>query len=436
MKFDTKNTILTPFKSIQMNILKGCYMSSVIAADEKSKCTDCHGHLFKNEIFDKKLQLSIARCSCGGYPDAIRLRRSLPIGEDSKACRVDIRYNKNGERLVDIDEAKHVARAIDYDIKSGRFDPNDYKPKKATIGLIFKNFIKLKYGPAQLKRFERGELSKGGWRKKVSLGKHLTEYFGEKDIRKISRGDIMEFRDAFPGSDRTRDLITQELNFIINYAFERDILTKKPATPKMRKAKIRNVENFLTDLEQYKILEAIENPKYKLMIECLIIYAMRPCELRALQWGDLDFKNEVISIRRSFSDGSHLQDGRKSNDSTHYLPITERFIAIVARLPRSIKNTDYIFKGVKGGAVNERALRDAWNSAIKKANETLKASEKIEQVELYEGTKHSRLSFLKQQGYSDDQLMLLSGHTNVETLKRYAQVTKLNKLQSVRGMIQ
>lgn len=411
-------------------------MSSIIAADENGKCRECKGTSFQNEIFDKKLKLAIATCPCGGHPDTIRLRRSLPIGEDGKACRVDIRFNKSGERLVDIDEAKHVARSIDYDIKSGRFDPNDYKPKKVTSALVFKNYFEQKYLPAQKLRFNSGELSKGGLRKKESLCKHLVEYFGEMDIRKISRSDVMEFRDSFKSGMRTRDLATQELSVIFNYAYDREVIQRKPNLPKMKKASIRNVEKFLTDIEQEKILQAIKNPKYKAMIECLIIFAMRPSEIRALQWRDLDFKNEVISIRRSFSDGSHLQTGRKSNDVTHYLPMIERFKEVIRQLPRSIKSEDFIFKGQQGGAVNERALRTAWNDAIKKVNEGLRASEKIEEVELYEGTKHSRLSFLKRQGHSDDQLMLLSGHTNVETLKRYAQITKLNKLDIVKGMIQ
>lgn len=429
MLSNTNGHILTAFENIRENISKGFYMSSIIAADENAKCKECGDtSSFSNEIFDKKLKLAIATCKCGGHPSSIRLRRSLPIGEEGKATRVDIRYTRDGVRLDDIEEAKHVARSIDYDIKSGRFDPNDYKPKKIKSQFLFGNYVKEKYEPAQKKRFEKGELAKGGWRKKTSLCKHLVKFFGEIDIRKISRGHIMEFRDSFEGSARSCDLVTQELSVIINFAYDRDVIQKKPAIPKMKKANIRDVEKFLTDLQQEKILNSIRNPKYKAMIECLIIYAMRPSEIRALQWRDLDFKNEIISINRHFSDGSHLHDGRKSNGSVHYLPMTDRFIEMMRELPRSIKNDDFIFKGQKGGAVNERALRDAWNDACKIA--------KVEPIELYEGTKHSRLSFLKRQGHSDDELLLLSGHTSVETLRRYAQITKLNKLENVKGMIQ
>lgn len=403
-------------------------MSSIISADAGAKCCSCGGVVFKKEVFDKKLKLSVYRCACSGYPDLLRIRRSLPIKLNGHSDRVEVRLNKSGERITDISEAMHVARSIDYDLKSGKFDPNDYRPKHLTKDLVFGNFIESKYWPIQNKRLARGEITHGGLKAKRFSLAHLVKYFKDFDIRKIDGAAIEEFYQLFDSGLRARDLSIVELKVVLGLAFRINLIKAIPHYPTIKKVKLRDVEKFLSDTEQTLILSHIEIPLYRMMIEVLIIYAMRPCEVRALQWGDLDFLNDVVTINRHFSDGVHLTNGRKSNEAKHYLPLIQKFKDIINVLPHSIKKDDFIFKGVKGGAVADRVMARHWANACKKS--------KIGYVQLYEGTKHSRLSFLKKQGYSDSQLLLVSGHTNEDTVKRYAQMTKLSKLEAVRGMIQ
>lgn len=403
-------------------------MSSIISADEGAKCDTCGGTAFKKEVFDLRLKLSVYRCECAGYPNRLRIRRSLPVGEAGKAERVEIRENKAGQRITDIYEAMHVARAIDYDIKSGKFDPLDYQSKAKTKDLVFKNFIDNRYYPVQLKRILRKEISEGGLKAKRTALMHLKKYFGNFDIRNIDSPAVEEFYQMFDSGIRARDLAIIELKVIIKYAKKIGKHTKDIEFPKIKKVKFRDVEKFLTDAEQDLILSFIEVPLYRLMIETLIIYAMRPCELRALQWQDIDFKDDIITINRHFSDGVHLMEGRKSNESKHFLPMIQKFKDIVNQLPRSINKTDFIFKGKNGGAVADRVLARHWVKACEKA--------KIKNVQMYEGTKHSRLSYLKRLGYTDAQLILLTGHTNEDTVRRYAQMAKLNKLAAIRGMIE
>jgi integrase len=429
MPVDTEGRTLTPHSNIHRKMKRGFYMSSIIANDIGAKCIDCAGDTFIKEMLDPKIKLGISKCAnCGGHPDKIRIRRSLPIGQNGKAKRVDIRHARSGEKIIDIEEAKHVARSIDYDIKDGRFDPRDYRPRSSLDDLKFQNLIDNRYFPSQEKKVARGEMTPAGLKAKRSALNHIKAFFHDHDIRRIKSGMVFEFQESFESGPRARDLAIQELQVVMKFFLQMDYISELPKFPKSKKSKIRNVEKFLTDIEQEKIINEIEVPLYRLMIETLVIYAMRPCEVRALQWRDIDRVSGVVTIQRHFSDGIHLKDGRKSNEGVHYLPLTERFAEILNEIPRSLKKDDFIFKGKNGGAVADRVLARHWAKACKKL--------KIEKVELYEGTKHSRLSFLKRQGFSDDQLLHLSGHTNVETLKRYAQVTKLNKLEMVKEMIQ
>lgn len=421
--------IFSPSFAIQKNVSKGLYMSSVISPDPRSKCASCGGTKFTSSVYDERFKLSIAKCSaCGGMPDRLRIRRSLPIGLDGKAQRVEIRFNRIGERIKSVDEAMHIARSLDYDLRDGRFDPNDYRPKSMGVSFLFKNLISSKYLPYYQNKLAKGEISPGGLDTKKVMINHLKGYFDDFDIRKIKAADIKEFYMTFKGGDRSKDLSIQELRVFFNFCHEIELIKQIPTMPKTSQSKSKDVAIFLTEKEQEKVINSITDPFYKMMIETLAIYAMRPSELRALQWRDVNFHEGTLSIQRHFSKNI-LTPGRKSNEKILILPITERFAEIISSLPRSINGEDFIFQSKMGeGAVGEARLRKYWSAACKKAKINKK-------VTLYEGTKHSRLSHLKSLGHSDDQLILLTGHTKVETLQRYAQETSENKLKKVNKMI-
>jgi integrase len=194
----------------------------------------------------------------------------------------------------------------------------------------------------------------------------------------------------------------------------------------MKKATVRDGENFLSYEEQRLVVGAIENPHYKKMIEVMAIYALRPCEIRALQWQDLDFRSGIIKIQRHFS-RNKLVDMRKSNGKPHYLPMTERFIEIMQTVTRSFHPEEFVFKGKEGAALGEKVLSNAWKNAINKTG--------MRSIDLYEGIRHSRVSALLEKGYSEDQVMLLSGHETKDAFKRYGQIKAQSKLNLIREMM-
>lgn len=217
-----------------------------------------------------------------------------------------------------------------------------------------------------------------------------------------------------------------ELRVILGYAFSLQKIPFVPPFPKIEKSNMRNVENFLSHEEQKKVILAVDNPTYSMMIEVMAMYALRPCEVRALQWQDLDFHKNIIKIQRHFS-RSQLVDMRKSSKKAHYLPITERFMEIIHALPFSIKKDDFVFKGKEGGAVGEKVLSNAWNKAIIKTG--------MRSIDLYEGVRHSRISAILEKGFSEDQVMLLSGHETKEAFKRYGQIKAQSKLEIIKEMM-
>ncbi|MCR9206156.1 MAG: tyrosine-type recombinase/integrase, partial [Halobacteriovoraceae bacterium] len=315
----------------------------------------------------------------------------------------------------------------DKELVDGTFDPKRYMSNEVSDQLRFFYFMENKYLPAQKRKVKRGDLSPSMYKKKLNYFKHLRPFY-KLDLRVVGSGRVLEFYDSWTEKLRTRDLVIQELKTVLSYARDLELIESLPSFPKLKPSKKREANRFLSLKEQELIISKLENETYKRMISLLCLYALRPSEVRALKWIDFDFKNKVISISRHFSNGTELIEGRKSNKETHFLPMTDEFFKIMKDVPISIVKDNFVFLGKNGGAVADRVLARAWHKAREVAG--------IHYVQLYEGTKHSRLSLLKAKGHSDEELILLSGHTNIKTVQRYAQLNDSQKLGQVRTLLE
>lgn len=407
-------------------------MSSVIAPDSRAKCRDCGNTKFVSKVFDRSLNLVIKVCvSCGGYPDKFRIRRMLPLGIDGKSIRADIRHNRLGERISSIDEAMHIARSIDYDLRDGRFDPNEYR-SGMDINFHYQNIIDQKYIP-----YLNAKYGENNWPNKKVYINHLKRFFGKMDIRQIKGHDIKEFQLTYKCGERSKDLTIQELGFELQFFKDLGIISVMPEIPKTRQSREREASDFLNESEQVAVLNLIEDEIYRKAINLLFIYAVRPGDLRALKWRGVDFKNETITFSEHFAK-SILKPGRKSTSSALVLPMTNKAREILSSLPRSINEDDFVFKGrnIKGEFIDsplgEKILNTHWMKACKLAKKK-KLIRKI--VPLYIGTKSSTLSsYVNDEGVSKEELLAVTGHTSIKTLARYAkesEQTKLNKAKKI-----
>lgn len=407
-------------------------MSSVIAPMPNTQCRECGEGVFVSKMYDSKFKLSIHVCArCGGYPKQIKLRKSLPLGENGSSIRTDILRNRLGERLESVEEAMHMARVIEYDLRDNRFDPNDYRTKAMGEANQFENIVRRRYIPACIKKF-----GNGGFETKMVMINHLIKFFGEIGISKIKTQHVKEFQYNYKCGDRSKDLAIEELGVILNYFKETGPLTSVIDLPKTKKSKERNIKDFLTKKEQKIVISKIDDVYYRNMIEILAEYALRPGDIRALKWEDINFHNQTFTIKEHFAKAK-LKSGRKSTEDALTLPMTPMFLEIIKALPHSIDGSDFVFKSKNSngtfdqGAVGEARLRIHWN----KANEKAFKKNKIKKVSLYVGTKSTSLTAMINDGNSAEDLILLTGHASVKTLKRYAKITEENKLKKVKNIM-
>ena len=398
-------------------------MSAKIYPDMKNGC-DCGNKKFIQKEFHG---YSIPECSkieCRKPPRLYVIAANV-IDQLGEKKRIKIRHCQGGKRFGDIVDVLSTLKQINIEMEKGTFDIRRYQSDQAREEFKFSNVVQ-SYIHANERRLERGEISPAGFSNKKASIKNLLPFFKDTDVLAINDRVIRGFYDSFTTKFRTRDQAVQELKTILKFALDDGLIDRLPKFPSISPAKMVNSQSFLTKDEQELVISQIENETHRLAIMTLALYALRPCEIRALKWKDVDLKKKVFYIQSHISKDKDIP-GRKSQvNASHELPIVPAFEAILTTIPGSNNVEEYIFKGSDGGFIGVNTLTRTWNKACAKAG--------LKQITLYQGTKHSTLSFLSSFA-TDSQLIKLSGHSSTRMLRRYAQASlnDVKKLLSVRG---
>jgi integrase len=387
---------------------KGFWIMAKIYSDVKGNCS-CGGS-FSGKATLKGIEYPVCS-SCKDTPTLFRIRAKV-VDLNFQEKYIDIRHAQNGERLVDIFECFTTLRQIESELEAGKFDIRKYDSAQCKESYLFENYAQ-DYLKHHENRLARGEISPAGFKNKKKYVKVLAAFFSGKDIASIRNPQIEAFKDSFTDKFRTRDLALGELKAILNYAHKMEVIGTVPKFDLVPASKKRK-EIISLDVAN-KVIEKIEDEQYKFMIWLLSIYPVRPCELRALKWSDVDYFGNEVSFRSHFS-SEKLLDGRKSvssgDKSEVNFPLHQRLRDYLVSIPRPLKKDEFIFKGKEQAFVSEKCLSNAWRKATRFL--------KLPDHQLYE-LRHARLSQIAEQSKGDIVTMLkVSGHTNPKTLmERY-----------------
>ena len=139
----------------------------------------------------------------------------------------------------------------------------------------------------------------------------IADYFSGKAIQTISATDIDKFliylhtrystRRGKPLAPKTIRHYYCALGFVFSFAMNKEYITKNPMErvdcPKVQKKK---VDAFSEEQarEFFSYLDACPLD-FRCMLSLMITTGIRRGELMGLQWGDIDFEHQIISINRN-----------------------------------------------------------------------------------------------------------------------------------------
>ncbi|MBP5332394.1 MAG: site-specific integrase [Lachnospiraceae bacterium] len=130
------------------------------------------------------------------------------------------------------------------------------------------------------------------------IGKKLVPLYGlkVKDVKAMHLQSLINDNSALP---RTCEQMRMTLRQIFKQAIEDGLITRNPATAIELPRHIRNEKRALTEEEKAAVKAADLTERERAFIMIAMGCGLRPGEIYALTWEDIDFKNEIISVNKS-----------------------------------------------------------------------------------------------------------------------------------------
>ena len=204
-------------------------------------------------------------------------------------------------------------------------------------------------------------------------------------------------------------IVNSELSTIMNYAYKFYNLKENPCKKAgtVGDSKPRKEFNILTLEQFYLFLDQIDLEYYKVLFKMLFFTGMKIGELTALTLGDIDFKNNTISINKTYFEHTKKITTVKTKSSERVIDINESLkndIETFTKKLYHLKKSSRIFE------VSTTSMRYQLFKGLKKA--------KLEKMRLHD-FRHSHATMLIYNGINIVNVSKRLGHSDVTmTLKR------------------
>lgn len=118
-------------------------------------------------------------------------------------------------------------------------------------------------------------------------------------IGKITEGMVLKYLGQLSCSVTTVNHTLKNLKTWLNFAVKRGYLTESPLRHVQRYRQEKKLPRFLSEAEIKAVFEAAKTCRLWPLIPAAVYTGMRLGELKALRWGDIDFKTNTIIVQRS-----------------------------------------------------------------------------------------------------------------------------------------
>lgn len=274
------------------------------------------------------------------------------------------------------------------------------------------------------------------------LNNYLIPCFGQVDLCDIRESDVESFLQQL---QQKSGFTPKHCNEIIRFARSvcsaserRGDTTRNPfkGARLLREQGGKRKDVDPLSIEEINIVMEALSPKWKPLFTVLAETGMRPSELFALRWSDVDWVHSTVKIRRGRVKG--VEDSTKTNSSVRVVNLTSKVMEVLQKIKSDWKVRgieDYIFVRSDGKPF-DKYVGDVWAQAIKKAGLPHRSSYKL---------RHSYISNCLQAGLDPGWIAKQVGHSNLkmifEVYGRYIpteadrNVDKLNDLFSTSSAV-
>lgn len=251
---------------------------------------------------------------------------------------------------------------------------------------------------------------------------YIEKYFGPAKIKDITRSQYQDFlnwlgKDHAPATVHKTNIMIKSC---AGNAVEDGLITKNftnRTTITGNQANERHVEYLnLREMNQLVQLCLTDlNPRYtsKYLVLAGLFTGARLGELTALKWTDIDFKNNVISISKTWNPNLKKLGPTKTKSSNRKIKVNSFLLSKVKQL--KVNNSEFVF------AIPRTGLPPTSSAVNQFLRKTLKENNINKRDFHFHSLRHTHVAYLLSKGVDIAAISKRLGHANIAiTLKIYA----------------
>jgi integrase len=251
------------------------------------------------------------------------------------------------------------------------------------------------------------------------LRNHLKPFFGEMKLDQIGTFEIVRFKAHQQRktrsngnrqlSDRTINNHLGILSAMFNHAVEWE---KLDSAPKVKLIKIKHSDkpkfDYLNFGETQRVIEAAD-PELRPMFIVGFKTGLRPGELFAVRWEDVDLVQKRMCVQRTYT---KRRFGPTKGGRGRHVPLTNEAMAALRQIEKRSKlRGNLVFSDADGEPFTISTFRRVLKRACRKAG--------VKHV-TPKALRHTFASHLVMRGKQLPKVQKLLGHANLRTTERYA----------------
>lgn len=191
--------------------------------------------------------------------------------------------------------------------------------------------------------------------------KYISPMIGHMNLRDVKDAHLQKILNAQAGMSQSHvEKVRRVLREMFSRARKSRLIPYDPAEDLELPAYHAGTHRSLTDEERAVLLKVAKTHHAGLYILTLLYTGMRPGEAAALNWADVDFKNNMIHIHAAVESGSSRIKGPKTAAGVRDLPIHAALLPLL-RAARG-EPFDPVFTGEGGGRLNSGNQYRLWKS--------------------------------------------------------------------------
>ena len=341
-----------------------------------------------------------------------------------KKKKWQFKYDRGGYRFESYIHADRFLNYLRSLVDSNEFNPLDWADESPHS---FEALGKL-YLEGYTEKYQDGKISSSTLAsKRRYMRQYFIPFFKGRELRYLTDLTLSQFYSSLPATlkAKTKFNIMSELKTLFRWVKSQKVIKGEiPRYTEMKELKERAKEQTPpvkeeTHLMQDEDFELALNhiPKWHHPIFRFVrITGCRTSEACALQRSDLDRKNGVIDIRRTWVDhheGGEILVDRPKSGSRRLIKLTQSIKVVLDSIPPRI-DTSFVFHPKEAPRYSRRKIDRLWRKALQKAG--------IEHMEFKNATRATFACQTLKLGHSYEAVGAVLGHKNVETTRRYGQI--------------